>query len=684
MNRESLLSKLKEYGLHTKEAYMAEAFSRNIGLLTRAEQQELADAKVAIPGMGGVGGIHLVTMVRTGVGRFHLADYDIFEPVNVNRQYGARIPDFGRSKLEVMVEEALSINPYLEIKQFPEGINSTNVDEFLEGVKVVLDGLDYFNFEARRLLFNRAREKGAYVVTAGPMGFSSAVLIFSPHEGLGFDEYFNLVEGMTPQDKYLSYGLGLAPRATHIRYMDLSRVDLDSKAGPSLAIACQVCSGMAAAEAIRIILKKGVVKSVPHFFQFDPYVQKYRKGKLLRGNRNPIQRVKMKIVHMLLQRNKEKYRPTSPKLPRAKVTAEHLPEEVIRYIISAGIQAPSGDNAQPWRFSCAGNNISLYLDRNADHSFFNINQLASVIACGAVLENIRIAASGFGLNARVSHLPTDGKSDLMASVAFDTDKVATDPLFESIWARQTNRKFYDRKKPLPPTVVQDLLASISAFPTTRLHFITAKSAIQKVARMIYRVDRIRTEHRPLHEHLCEMVRYTREEAVEKRDGLPLKNLEAGLAGETFLKVTRPWWVMNLANRIGLGRMVALHSYQGIVNSSGVVLLTMDGMGLRDFLIGGQALERVWLTITRRGLVMQPMTAITLFWLRWQIEGGDNFSGKHRKLLGGIWREYSALFPEVDFSKEAQVMLFRLGYGKEISYGTFRKDIESFLVYTREH
>ena len=302
MDKTSLINKIKEFGLNTKEEYMAEAFSRNIGLLTQAEQDRLANATVAIPGMGGVGGVHLITMTRTGVGKFHLADFDTYDPVNINRQFGARVPDFGRPKMQVMKEQALSINPYLEIKEFPEGINTSNIDDFLDGVQVVIDGLDFFAFDIRRLLFNRAREKGVYVITAGPLGFSSAMLIFSPHEGMSFDKYFNIVEGMAPQDQYLSFALGLAPRATHIKYMDLSRVDLESKAGPSLNIACQICSGMAATEAVRIILNKGKVKAVPYFFQFDPYVQKYRKGKLIMGNRNPIQRIKMAVVKHILKK----------------------------------------------------------------------------------------------------------------------------------------------------------------------------------------------------------------------------------------------------------------------------------------------------------------------------------------------------------------------------------------------
>lgn len=46
---------LRQFNLHHKDAYFTEAFSRNIGLLTRQEQEILANARVAIPGLGGVG-----------------------------------------------------------------------------------------------------------------------------------------------------------------------------------------------------------------------------------------------------------------------------------------------------------------------------------------------------------------------------------------------------------------------------------------------------------------------------------------------------------------------------------------------------------------------------------------------------------------------------------------------------
>lgn len=665
---------LQKFGIRNMEEYTSQAFARNIGLLTPEEQQKLSHATVAVPGMGGVGGSHLITLTRTGVGRFHMADFDIFEPANINRQFGARVPDLGRSKLEVMKEQALSINPYLELSLFEEGINQANVDRFLDGVDVVLDGLDFFNFEMRRLLFRKAAEKGIHVITAGPMGFSSAMLVFSPL-GMGFDEYFNIRKQMGEEEKYLSFALGLSPRPTHIKYMDLKKVDFNSKAGPSLNIACQICSGMAATEAVKILLGRGKVRPVPYYVQYDPYLNKLCKGRLFMGNKNPLQQIKMKAVKFLLERNKKAVQPVVPDKPSFKLDpCDAIPEPLIDYLIQAGIQAPSGDNCQPWRFNRSKNRIDLYLDPEKDLSFFNINQVASLISCGAVLENIKIAASSFGMDAKIEYMPDQEGDSPIASVGLIPDKVKKDDLSDFIWARHTNRKFY-KKTLVSSSILQVMESSIHMIPGAKLQFITQKDDLKKLGRIIYQIDRIRTEHRPIHEHLMKMIRFTDQEVLEKKDGLPLKNLEAGLAGELFLKATKPWSVMNMVNRLGIGRMVAFHSYKGIVNSSGAALLTIDGRGDLDFIKGGEALERVWLTISSLGLAMQPMTAITLFYHRLALNGKQDFQTRHQQVLEELQCRYEALFPELRESPVGQVMLFRFGSAGGVRFRTLRGDFK---------
>ena len=94
----------------------ADAFARNLGLISRQEQERLRNCRVAIPGLGGVGGIHLITLARLGIGAFRIADPDSFELANFNRQYGAEVENLGRSKTDVMKAKALQVNPELEIE----------------------------------------------------------------------------------------------------------------------------------------------------------------------------------------------------------------------------------------------------------------------------------------------------------------------------------------------------------------------------------------------------------------------------------------------------------------------------------------------------------------------------------------------------------------------------------------
>jgi molybdopterin/thiamine biosynthesis adenylyltransferase len=669
---------LSEIGLNSQDAYHKVAFARNDGLLTKEEQARLKEAKIAIPGMGGVGGLHLITAIRTGVGRFHLADFDLFDPINVNRQFGAKVPNFGKPKLETMICEALSINPFLDITPFPEGITADNLDAFLEGADVVLDGLDFFEFDLRRTLFNRAREKGIYVVTAAPLGFSCALLIFAPDTGMSFDEYFDIYDCMPQSENYLRFALGLAPRPTHIKYMNLKKVDLKKASGPSLGIATQICSGMGVTEAIRIILNRPGLKPVPHYVQFDPYVKKFKKGYLRKGNANLFQKGKIFFIKNFILKDKFDISLSPPHKPKFDPDPPTIPKNVIYYLIQAGIRAPSGDNAQPWYFSWQNNEISLFLNPDADHSFFNVDQYASIISCGAVIENIRIAAQSLGFDTIIDHLP-EPENNYMARIKLTSgSQKQVNSNDKAVWLRCTNRTRYSPQK-VSEKILEEIKKEIDAFAGVNIHFVTQKSDLKKLARTIYKADRIRTEHKGLHLHFMHMLRIKEKDIFSKCDGLPIKNLEAGPGGEIFLRLTKPWFVMQCMNYTGIGRLVALHSYCSILNSAGVALITVNTVNKKNFLIGGQALERAWISFQNQGISIQPMTAITLFHLRWLLHGKEEFTPRHQKLLTTAWKSWDKIFPDIDSGKHGQVMLFRFGYGQKISFPTPRKKIEDFLL-----
>lgn len=266
------------------------AFSRNIGWVTETEQTRLRRSRVAIAGMGGVGGSHLLTLTRLGVGRFSLADFDCFAVENFNRQAGANLATVDRPKLDCLIEMARSINPELEIERFPAGVQPNEADGFLEGCDLYLDGLDFFALAARRAVFAACERRGIPAVTAAPLGMGSALLNFLPGK-CSFEDYFQL-EGKGEYQQYLRFLVGLAPARLHAGYLVLpERIDLVNRKGPSTAMGCELCAGFAATQVLKLLLDRGRVLPAPWGLQFDAYRNRLQRTWRPGGNRHPLQRL---------------------------------------------------------------------------------------------------------------------------------------------------------------------------------------------------------------------------------------------------------------------------------------------------------------------------------------------------------------------------------------------------------
>ncbi|PPD35182.1 MAG: hypothetical protein CTY19_02950 [Methylomonas sp.] len=266
-----------------------QAFSRNIGWVTEQEQLMLNGKKIAIAGLGGVGGSHLLTLTRLGIGVFHIADFDNFELPNFNRQAGATVAHLNRPKTDVLAEMAQDINPDLHIKKFPEGVTATNLSDFFTGVDLYVDALDFFAFEAREMVFAYCAEQGIPAITAAPLGMGTALLNFLPGQ-MTFEDYFKL-KGKSETDKILHFLLGLSPAMLQRGYLvDHSKVDLLNHKGPSTPMACELCAGIAATQALKILLKRGKVLAAPWGLQFDAYTNRLVKTWRPGGNANLIQK----------------------------------------------------------------------------------------------------------------------------------------------------------------------------------------------------------------------------------------------------------------------------------------------------------------------------------------------------------------------------------------------------------
>jgi len=272
-----------------------QAFDRNLGWLTEQEQETLRRKRVAIAGLGGVGGAHLLTLTRLGIGHFNLAEFDHFELQNFNRQVGATMQSVGRSKLDVMSEMARAINPELELRAFEDGVHAGNAEDFLDGVDLYVDGLDFFVLDERQRIFDLCTDRGIPAITAAPVGMGAALLVFVPG-GMSFRDYFRMA-GSSAEEQAARFLVGLTPSMLQMGYLvDQTRVDFASRRVPSTPMACDLCAGIAATEALKVLLGRGGVVSAPWGVHFDAYKQRLRRTWRPGGNAHPLQRALIALV----------------------------------------------------------------------------------------------------------------------------------------------------------------------------------------------------------------------------------------------------------------------------------------------------------------------------------------------------------------------------------------------------
>ncbi|MGM9834450.1 MAG: ThiF family adenylyltransferase [Bacilli bacterium] len=118
-------------------------FERLEKILNNNEINAIQNLNILIIGIGGVGGYALETLVRMGVKNITIADYDIVDITNLNRQIIATNNTIGKYKVDVAKERALSINPNININIIKDNINKDNyLDLFENSYSYVIDACD--------------------------------------------------------------------------------------------------------------------------------------------------------------------------------------------------------------------------------------------------------------------------------------------------------------------------------------------------------------------------------------------------------------------------------------------------------------------------------------------------------------------------------------------------------------
>ena len=157
-----------------------ERYQRNLGVINPSEQLRLLKSKVAIIGAGGLGGMVLELLSRMGIGELIIADKDIIEDSNLNRQILSNEINLGQDKAEVAIRRIKEINSSVEITGHSVFIDSKNVKRIIEGADVVVDALD--NLPVRFMLQGACRELNIPLVHGAIAGFNGQLTTIFPQD----------------------------------------------------------------------------------------------------------------------------------------------------------------------------------------------------------------------------------------------------------------------------------------------------------------------------------------------------------------------------------------------------------------------------------------------------------------------------------------------------------------------
>ena len=142
-----------------------EQFERTKSLIGENALEKLKEARVAIFGIGGVGGYAVEALVRAGVGEIDLIDNDKVGLSNLNRQIIALESTLDMLKVDVVKERILAINPNCEVNVYPLFITEENIDEInYDGINYIVDAVD--TIVAKIAIIKKAKELNIPIISS--------------------------------------------------------------------------------------------------------------------------------------------------------------------------------------------------------------------------------------------------------------------------------------------------------------------------------------------------------------------------------------------------------------------------------------------------------------------------------------------------------------------------------------
>lgn len=605
---------------------------RNRYLITDAELARLATLRVGVVGLS-VGHAIAHALAAEGLcGELRLADFDELELTNLNR-VPASVFDLGVNKAVACARRIAELDPYLAVRVVSSGITAESIDEFLDGLDIVIEECDSLDVKVQ--IREGARARGLPVLMATSSGGLLDVERFDEEpqrpvfHGLLGEVDADHLASLSSKDK-VPYVLRVIDAAVLRPRMQASLLEVGKTLSTWPQLSSEVAIGAATvAEAVRRIglgerLHSGRVKvDVPAILDDirDPSLDRSESSGQTPG---------------LLDGDRPAASPSG---------------DAITAAAAAAARAPSGGNSQPWTLDLGDDTLTIRVDPDLT-SAMDVGFRGSAVAVGAAAFNARVAAAAHGLAAEIEYRRGDESSPLTAVVrtraGADTDLARQ---FEAMLRRETNRHAGVRVDIAPDVIAS--LTHLAEIEGARLRLITAAADIERVGSVLAEADRIRYLTPLLHSQMISELRWPGDALPDT--GIDVMSLELADADLAFLDILRSGAVMAHLADWDAGSALGEATRSALSTAAGVAVISVQGDTLADYARGGSAVEAIWIAAQEKNLAIQPISPAFLY--AREPQEFDALSPAYSRQLADLQYSFKTLF-DIE-SDESLILILRL-------------------------
>ncbi len=657
-----------------KEEFIELRTNRNKYKITDDEQNLLAEKKIGIIGLSVGQSIALTIAMERICGQIRLADFDTADLSNLNR-LRTGVGNIGTLKTIIAAREILEMDPFIDVKLFSDGVTENNIDDFLTAdgkldlLIEVCDGLD-----VKVLSRFKAREYGIPVVmdTNDRGMFDVERFDLEPNRPIlhGLAEGLDpkSIKGLSNEDKvpFILSMVGVDTISSRLK-ASMMEVEQSLSTWPQLASSVTL-GGALTTDVSRRILLNHFHASGRYYVDFDELIKDPVDQSKLPDNSRFFGPDEMDVT--TLNQIASKYSPSVKSLP--------VNDSLITNLLKAAAAAPSGGNAQPWKFLYKDNRIFIIHDEHFSYSLLDFRNEGTYIGFGSMLENIEIAASQLNVGIQVDEFPLKDDLRLIAVVNF-TDKPtihALDYLAPVIFSRVTSRNVGER------TSISDidkhaLTAVANSIPGALLHLFEDLDTITELTDVLTSAERVRLLNPRGHfDTFIRELRFNKFQTEASEDGMDINTLNMTNSEKAGLQIARDPAAVEFLNKLEKGTGFKKISRKPLMTASCLAVVSMNRNDATGFLHGGRVVERVWLEANHRGISFQPVSQAIFLLSRFNAHEKSDFNEFEQAELAKISVGLNQIlqFPENRYP----VFIFRLFFAEQPKDRALRRPLKKVL------